>query len=235
MDAFRSASVNKRMHETMFDPVDDLNDEENEQDENDPIEAYCVKCKQMVEMEDAEPVWTSKGTPGTRGVCADCGTTVFRMGRTEAHSQLVRPAAVRVEGGKIATAGGRKRAQPATYINYAGVDAEFAAKLAADLENAGIHTWIDAGPNASQDVKWAGGVHPALKDSTRMVVVLSPDGKDSATLAKSWQFFKSEKKPIVLALLGTVEVPDPLRRNPRFDFSQDYKSAFRQILSALSD
>jgi hypothetical protein len=216
----------------MFDPVDDLHDE---QDENEPIEAYCVRCKQMVDMENAEAVWTSKGTPGTRGICADCGTTVFRMGRTDAHNMLMRPAAVRVEGGKISTAGRRKRAQPATYINYAGVDAEFATKLAADLENAGIHTWIDIGQDGSQDVKWAGGVHPALKDSMRMVVVLSLDGKDSAALAKAWQFFKTEKKPIVLAVLGSVEVPDLLRRSPRFDFSQDYKSAFRQMLSALSD
>src|SRR5579871_5738099 len=97
-----------------------------------PIEAYCVRCKHMVEMESPEAVWTSKGTPGTRGVCPDCGSTVFRMGKTEAHGQLVRPAAVRVEGGKIATSGGRKKAQPATYINYANADAEFASRLAAD-------------------------------------------------------------------------------------------------------
>src|SRR4051812_22130755 len=105
----------------MIDPSDDLNEELDDEEELEPAEAYCVKCKQMVEMEDAEPVWTSKGTPGTRGVCPDCGTTVFRMGRTPAHDQMVRPAAVKVEGGKIATSGGKKRAQPATYINYAGI------------------------------------------------------------------------------------------------------------------
>src|ERR1043165_8626016 len=90
-----------------------------------PIEAYCVKCRHMVEMESPEAVWTSKGTPGTRGVCPDCGTTVFRMGKTPAHDKLVRPAAVRVEGGvKVVTNGGRKRAQPATYINFASADEE---------------------------------------------------------------------------------------------------------------
>src|SRR5437764_15297609 len=98
---------------------DDLDNELIDDDE--PIEAYCVKCKKMVEMEDGEPVWTSKGTPGTRGTCPECGTIVFRMGRTPAHDALIRPAAVKVEGGtKIAVGGGRRRAQPATYINYAG-------------------------------------------------------------------------------------------------------------------
>jgi hypothetical protein len=216
-------------------PLDVLGEEEKDEQDEEVIEAYCVKCKRMVEMSSPEAVWTSKGTPGTRGVCPDCGTTVFRMGKTAAHQALVRPAAVRVEGAvKIAT-GGRKRAQPATYINYSQPDAEFAAKLATDLENAGIHTWIDISQSTPQDVKWAGGVHPALKDSVQMVVVMSPGGKDSEGLTKAWTFFKTQKKPIVLALTSPVEVPDPLRRNPRFDFSSDYKTAFRQLLMALSD
>ncbi len=212
------------------------NELEDDEDELEPIEAYCVKCKQMVEMLDPEPVWTSKGTPGTRGTCPNCGTTVFRMGKTEAHNKLVRPAAVRVEGGvKVTTSGGRKRAQPATYINYTFADSEFANKLAADLENAGVHTWIDNQQTTSQEVKWAGGVHPALKDSVQMVVVMSPASKDADSLTKAWTFFKSQKKPIVLALTDTLEVPDSLRRNPRFDFSSDYITAFRQLLLALSD
>ena len=45
-------------------------------------------------------------------------------------NMLVRPAAIRVEGGvKVSTGGGRKRAQPATYINYTDADAAFAQKL----------------------------------------------------------------------------------------------------------
>jgi hypothetical protein len=202
----------------------------------DETQAYCVKCKTTVTMENPEAVWTSRGAPGTRGICPECGSTVFRMGMTPAHEKLVRPAAVRVEGStKIATDGGRKRAQRATYINYASPDAEFAGKLATDLENAGIHTWIDLGQPATGEVKWAGGVHPALKDSAKMVVVLSDAAKNNDALAKAWTFFRSQKKPIAVAMLGAVEVPDALRRWPRFDFSQDYKRAFRQLLLALSD
>jgi hypothetical protein len=211
-------------------------EDHDDDDEPEVIEAYCVKCKHMVEMENPEAVWTSKGTPGTRGTCPECGTTIFRMGKTEAHAKLVRPAAVKVEGSvKIATSGGRKKAQPATYINYANADAEFASRLATDLENAGVHTWIDTGQSGTQDVKWAGGVHPALKDSVRMVAVISPTAKDANAFTEAWTFFKAQKKPIVLALMGAVEVPDALRRSPRFDFSDDYKSAFRQLLLALSD
>lgn len=215
--------------------IDDL-DEHDEHDEHEPIEAYCVRCRHMVEIQNPEPVWTSRGTAGTRGTCPDCDTVVFRMGRTPAHEKLVRPVAVRVEGGtKIATTGGRKRAQPATYINFAAADSDFARKLATDLENAGVHTWIEGDATIGQDVKWAGGIHPALKDSARMVVVMSTIAKESESVNKAWSFFKTEKKPIILAVFGTVEVPDALRRSPRFDFSSDYKTAFRQLLAALSD
>jgi DNA topoisomerase I len=52
------------------------------------LEAYCVKCKTKREMQDPRPDFTSKGTPGTRGTCPVCGTTLFRMGRTPAHESL---------------------------------------------------------------------------------------------------------------------------------------------------
>jgi TIR domain/Domain of unknown function (DUF5679) len=213
----------------MTDEFEHLEDEEDN-------EAYCVRCRHKVTMVHPEAVWTAKGTPGTRGLCPDCGTVVFRMGKTAAHDSLVRPAAVRVEGGtKTAVGGGRKRAQPATYISYASPDAEFASRLASDLENAGIHTWIDTNQSGSNDIKWAGGIHPALKDSAQMVVVLSSAAKDSEQLAQAWTFFKTQKKRITIALLDPVEAPDLLRRSARFDFSQDYIKAFRQLLSALSE
>jgi DNA topoisomerase-1 len=55
------------------------------------MEAYCVRCKAKREMADPHPAYTKKGQPGTRGTCPVCGTTMFRMGATEAHSGLPRP------------------------------------------------------------------------------------------------------------------------------------------------
>ena len=201
-----------------------------------PVEAYCVRCRQMVDMLDGEPVWTSKGTPGTRGTCPNCSTTVFRLGKTPAHEHMNRPTAVHVGSSvKVALDGKRKRTLPATYINYDAADAEFAEKLAEDLENAGVHTWIDVSEGAGETIQWAGGVHPALKDSARMVVILSAGSASSEKLISEWTFFRTQKKPIVVVLRGNVPVPDALRRSPRFDFSTQYKTNFRQLSAALSD
>ncbi len=221
-------------------PFDELKNEakptpDDESEDLEPIEAYCVKCKEKVEMEHPEPVWTSRGQPGTRGTCPTCGTVVFRMGKTEAHAAMSAPPPVRVEDvPKTVANKGRKKALPATYINAAGADAEYAARLAKEMDNAGVHTWFDP-KNASEDVKWAGGVHPALRDCVKMVVLVSAASKESESVTKAYTFFKTSRKPIVVALLDSTEVPDVLRRSPRFDLSKDYKTAFRQMLQSLSD
>jgi hypothetical protein len=201
-----------------------------------PTEAYCVKCKMKVEMEDPEPVWTSRGQPATRGSCPVCGTTVFRIGKTPAHENLRPPPPVRVEDvPKIVANRGRKKALPATFINAGDADSEFAARLAKELDNAGVHTYYDPGSVAEQ-VNWAGGIHPALRDCVKMVVILSKASAGSEKIQKAWSFFKGARKPIVVALLDSdAEVPDALRRSPRFDLSKEYKPAFRQMMQTLSD
>lgn len=57
------------------------------------MEAYCMKCKEKREMKDSEAVFTKKGTAATKGVCATCGTKMFRMGKTDAHEGLEAPKA----------------------------------------------------------------------------------------------------------------------------------------------
>ena len=52
-----------------------------------PILAYCVKCKTKREMRDPQPVFLGNGSPATRGVCAQCGTRLTRLGRTPAHEE----------------------------------------------------------------------------------------------------------------------------------------------------
>jgi DNA topoisomerase-1 len=55
------------------------------------MEAYCVKCKTKREINEPKAVFTENSTPATRGVCPVCGTTLFRMGKTEAHENMIAP------------------------------------------------------------------------------------------------------------------------------------------------
>jgi DNA topoisomerase-1 len=47
-----------------------------------------MKCKTKREVLDPQPIYTASGAPATRGVCPVCGTTVMRMGKTDAHSLI---------------------------------------------------------------------------------------------------------------------------------------------------
>ncbi|HLC46029.1 MAG TPA: DUF5679 domain-containing protein [archaeon] len=43
-------------------------------------EAYCVKCKDKVEMKDPKSVTMKNGKKAMKGKCPNCGTSVFRIG-----------------------------------------------------------------------------------------------------------------------------------------------------------
>lgn len=196
-------------------------------DEEEVIEAYCVRCKNTVEVEDPHAVWTRRGMPATRGECPDCGGTVFRMGYTHLHNRSNKPDAVQVAGRSRA-----KLARDTAYITFAETDEAAAQQIAADLEKMGIACWLhDSGGG---ETEWAEGVHPALTECARMVLVLSPAALGVESVESTWRFFKDKRKPVLIAQVDAAEPPDAIRRSPRFDFSGDYKSALRQLVQALS-
>jgi len=205
-----------------------LNYDEYYEHEDEPIEAFCVRCKETVEIEKPQPVWTRKGIPATRGECPICGGTVFRMGRTDAHSSGSRPAAVQVASNTRA-----KLVQDTAYIAFADADAALAEELADDLQKAGIAVWLHE--SNGEEVHWAGGVHPALTECSRMVYVLSLASLSDDGVEEAWKFFRQKGKRIVIAQLELVDPPDIIRRSPRFDFTRDYKASFRQMVGALSE
>ena len=205
-----------------------------EDDELEPeeIEAYCVRCKQKVVMEKPNPVWTRRSAPATRGECEMCGTTVFRMGWTEAHRDVARPD---IEQFRDAIRPARRhgKTQLAAYINYSLPDAEIAARLAEDLSKAGVPAWFDPGADPDR-VSWAGGVHPALDECSHMIVVLSSFALEEDVVREGWEFFRKQRKPVLVVQVSPCEVPDDLRSRPRFDFRGEYKTAFRALVQALA-
>lgn len=48
------------------------------------MEAYCLKCRDRREINNAEEVTLKNGRPATRGKCSVCDATVFRIGKATA-------------------------------------------------------------------------------------------------------------------------------------------------------
>ena len=45
------------------------------------MQAYCVKCRGMREIKDPKTVTLKNGRPAVQGLCPQCGTKVFRIGK----------------------------------------------------------------------------------------------------------------------------------------------------------
>ena len=42
---------------------------------------YCLKCRESREIQNAQQVTMKNGRAATRGTCARCSTTMFRLGK----------------------------------------------------------------------------------------------------------------------------------------------------------
>lgn len=45
------------------------------------MKSYCMKCRTKREMSNPKPAKMKNGQPATKGVCAKCGTKMFRFGK----------------------------------------------------------------------------------------------------------------------------------------------------------
>ncbi len=46
-------------------------------------QGYCVKERKKVEIKDPKQVTMKNGRPAIQGVCPDCGTKIFKIGKLE--------------------------------------------------------------------------------------------------------------------------------------------------------
>jgi len=51
--------------------------------EQQTITAYCVKCRTKRDMKDPQGVTLKNGKPATKGICPECGTKMFRIGKVK--------------------------------------------------------------------------------------------------------------------------------------------------------
>ena len=50
--------------------------------EEDRMQAYCMKCRKQVEIKNPKSITMKNKRPATQGQCPNCGTKVFRIGKS---------------------------------------------------------------------------------------------------------------------------------------------------------
>ncbi len=78
--------------------------------------AYCVKCKMTRELKNAQPLYNTRGTPYSKGVCGVCGTALTRLGASELHAGMQRPPTIaspkpKAESRKRKAESGKRKAE----------------------------------------------------------------------------------------------------------------------------
>jgi len=44
------------------------------------MQGYCVRCRAQREIKNGKAIIMKNGRPATKGVCLECGTSMFRIG-----------------------------------------------------------------------------------------------------------------------------------------------------------
>ena len=55
------------------------------------MEGYCVKCKAKREIQNPVADFNKRGSAVVYGTCPECGTKIYRIGRTELHEGMEAP------------------------------------------------------------------------------------------------------------------------------------------------
>ena len=47
------------------------------------MQGYCVKCRATKDIHEPKDITMKNGKPAVQGVCKDCGTKMFRIGKAK--------------------------------------------------------------------------------------------------------------------------------------------------------
>lgn len=85
------------------------------------------------------------------------------------------------------------------FISYSHLDSRYAQSLAEELTRRGFSVWIDYDINYGD--RWFATITEAIRRSSCVVVIMTPDAEQSEWVEKEILFAQREKKPIFPLLL----------------------------------
>ena len=122
---------------------------------------------------------------------------------------------------------------PTAFISYSRVDADFARKLACDLETSGVPVWLDL-RNIPYGRPWDTEVENALATLPRMLLILSPASAKSDNVRNEISYALDNGKLVIPVMYQACEVPLRLRRIQYIDFRNDYHTALEMLVAHLA-
>jgi predicted phosphodiesterase len=121
------------------------------------------------------------------------------------------------------------------FICYARKDEQFVIKLATNLKNLGVHTWLDIW-DIHSGADWDQAIDDGISKCAHFLIILSPISVDSDNVRSELQMAMGEKKHIIPVLYKPCRIPRRLQLIQYADFSNcgpDNEAGLEQVLRAL--
>lgn len=125
------------------------------------------------------------------------------------------------------------------FLSYSRRDAVFVGRLADDLVNRGIDPWLDTDdlPAEGED-RWRRSVVRGIRDSTAIILVLSPDSVGSKSVERELTIAAEMGRRIIPIMNRTCTLSDgvmfELAGLQRTDFvDQPYETAFEELVQRI--
>ena len=122
------------------------------------------------------------------------------------------------------------------FLSYAHKDNHYRKQVQKALEKRGLSVWVDD-RGIAPGVSWQEAVQDAIDDACVVVVILSPDAKESRYVNRELNYAESQKKPIFPILArGTSKnaVPFIVSGIQFINIGKVSKAKFDDILDALA-
>jgi MinD-like ATPase involved in chromosome partitioning or flagellar assembly len=108
------------------------------------------------------------------------------------------------------------------FLSYAREDHEFIEDLKSRLEEHDYSTWID-----SEDIRlgadWQREIDNGINQSDIVIVVMTPDAKNSEYVTYEWAFALGAKKEVITILLERTELHSRLKALQHVDFCKVHR------------
>jgi hypothetical protein len=102
------------------------------------------------------------------------------------------------------------------FVSYARADFPFAGWTAQSLKDYGLECWIDA-EQLMPGSDWSAAIDLALDSSNAVLVLASAESLASPYCRREWQRAMAAGKPVVLAVIEAVNLPEELTGCPTVD------------------
>jgi len=129
--------------------------------------------------------------------------------------------------------------KPKIFFSYSIEDKTFSERLARDLQERGIQTWL-----VGQEIKFGDKrqfkIDEALKTSGYFFAIISKSSIKSSWIQKELEIAVEKEKEtklprIIPILLDDVEIPENIRDKLYLDFRDDYQHGLKTILEIFED